>query len=483
MTMITRRSLLKAGLAGGAALIASPWASADADTSPFLSRRPPLADRKFSSPAVEAFIQSVQSRMADQELAWMFGNCFPNTLDTVVHFHDAVGKGSAPDTFVLTGDIKAMWLRDTTAELWPYLPLMKHDPRLQRLFQGAINRQSACIRLDPYANAFLEDPNEISQWAHDDTVMKPGVHEHKWEIDSLCFPIRLAYRYWKVTGDTTPFDAGWEQAMDLVVQTFREQQRKDGHGPYYFQRGGPKLDLSLDSSYGAPVKPVGLIFSAFRPSDDHTTYPFLIPSNFFAVIALQQMAEMLQHVRGSSKKALAANALADEVKLALKQNAVQKNANGDEIYAYEIDGLGHTLFMDDANVPSLLSLPYIGACSTKDPVYIATRRFIASAADPSFVVGKYQGLGSPHTGHNSIWPIGLCLWGLTSTDSREVTAMLANLKATHAGTGFMHESFNKDDPSRYTRSWFAWANSLFGEFVVQTLDRYPHVLASALPSV
>ena len=455
-------------------------AAARADAKTFLSQRPPPSERQFSSPVVEELIRSVQSRMADPELAWMFGNCFPNTLDTAVHFREAAGEGGVPDTFVLTGDIPAMWLRDTTAELWPYLPLIKHDPRLKRLFQGAINRQSACIRLDPYANAFLEDPSQVSPWVSDDTVMKPGVWEHKWEVDSLCFPIRLAYRYWKVTGDTSPFDAGWEQAMDLVVQTFREQQRKDGHGPYYFSRGGPKMDLSQSSSYGAPVKPIGLIYSAFRPSDDQTTYPFLIPSNFFAVIALQQMAEMLHKVRGSGKKAAAASALADEVALALKQNAIQKDAHGDQIYAYEIDGLGNTLFMDDSNVPSLLSLPYIGACSAQNPVYAATRRFVWSADDPVFTVGKYTGLGSPHTGSSTIWPIGLCLWGLTSTSDAEVAWALANLKATHAGTGFMHESFNKDNPGSYSRPWFAWANSLFGELVVQTLDRYPHLLTAKL---
>lgn len=408
----------------------------------------------------------------------MFGNCFPNTLDTAVQFHDAGGPGTAPDTFVLTGDIPAMWLRDTTAELWPYLPLMAHDPRLQRLVQGAIRRQSACIRIDPYANAFLEDASRPSPWVSDDTLMKPGVHEHKWEVDSLCFPIRLAHRYWKLTGDMSPFDAGWEQAMDLVVQTFQEQQRKDGHGPYYFRRGSPvKMDLSQASSYGAPVKPNGLIFSAFRPSDDPTTFPFLIPSNFFAVIALRQMAEMLFHIRGNHQKARAANALAAEVEGALARNAVQKNAEGDAVYAYEMDGLGNVLLMDDANVPSLLGLPYLGACSPHDPVYRATRQFVWSNADPSFASGKYAGLGSPHTGPGTIWPIGLCVWGLTSTSPAEIAGALATLKATHAGTGFMHESFDKDNPRRYSRSWFAWANSLFGEFVVQTLERHPHLLA------
>ncbi len=478
-TTLTRRLLLKTILLGGPALLAAPLlAQTPPALSPFVSRRPPLADRKFVSPAIENFIQSVQSRIADPEVAWMFGNCFPNTLDTAVHFHD----GAVPDTFVLTGDIPAMWLRDTTAELWPYLPLTKQDPRLKRLFSGAIRRQTACILLDPYANAFLEDPGKTSQWVTDDTVMKPGVHERKWEVDSLCFPVRLAYGYWKTTRDTSPFDADWEQAMDLIVQTLKEQQRKDSHGPYYFRRGAPKkLDLSQASSYGMPVKPNGLIYSAFRPSDDPTTFPFLIPSNFFAVVALRQMAEMRYAIRGGSLKVYAALALADEVEAALIKHAVQKNAEGDFVYAYETDGLGNFLFLDDPNVPGLLSLPYLGACAPDDPVYAATRRFVWSSADRSFASGRYAGLGSPHTAPGSIWPIGLCVWGLTSADPAEIAGALAELKATHAGTGFMHESFDKDNPNHYTRSWFAWANSLFGEFVVYALNTHPQVLARPLP--
>jgi uncharacterized protein len=476
--MITRRTLLKAGIASTITLSSPQIMSSAAGAATFVSERPKLLERTFSSPAVDEFITSIQSRIADAELAWMFGNCFPNTLDTCVHFSEADRESGKPDSFVLTGDIAAMWLRDTTEQLWPYVPLIKQDPRLQMLFQGAINRMSACIRLDPYANAFLEDPNQESQWASDDTVMKPGVHEHKWEIDSLCFPIRLAHRYWKTTGDTSPFDAGWEAAMDLVVRTFKEQQRKSGHGPYYFQRNGPKLDLTLDSSYGAPIKPIGLICSAFRPSDDHTTYPFLIPSNFFAVIALRQMAEMLHEIRRKSNKAIIASVLADEVGTALEQYAIQKDSNGDMIYAYEIDGLGNVLFMDDANVPGLLSLPYLDICSNQEPLYKATRQFVWSAADPSFVTGEYIGLGSPHTGSDKIWPIGHCIWGLTSNSELEIAWAFENLKATHAQTGFMHESYNKDNPNDYTRSWFAWANSLFGEFVVNTLERFPHVLSA-----
>ncbi|BDI30227.1 meiotically up-regulated protein [Capsulimonas corticalis] len=479
--MQTRRHFLKAGL-GAAALIAAgrelPLFGADAVRAPqFASKRPPLGDRRFQSEAVEQKIGEMRGRIADPELAWMFENCYPNTLDTAVNFQDAGGN---PDTFVITGDINAMWLRDSSAEVWPYLPLAKTDLKLLRLLQGVILRQSQCILLDPYANAFLQDPNEKSEWLSDYTIMKPGVHEHKWEIDSLCYPIRLAYGYWTATGDTAPFDAQWEQAMDSVVATFRDQQRKDGRGGYYFQRDGAKpgpQDPIPDSAYGSPIKPNGLICSRFRPSDDPTTYQFLIPSNFFAMVSLRQMATMLDKVRHNPQKAAQANDLANEIEHALRKHATQKHPTRGKVYAYEMDGLGHSILTDEAtNTPSLLSLPYLGACKTSDKTYQATRRLVWSKDNPWFFEGKYTGVGGPHTGPDLIWPIGLMMYGLTSTSESEVAMCLKTLKATHAETGFMHESFHKDDPSRYTRPWFAWANSLFGEFVIQTADRFPGAL-------
>jgi meiotically up-regulated gene 157 (Mug157) protein len=378
----------------------------DSGTVSFISRRPKAADREFVSPAVEEFISSIQAQIADPELAWMFENCFPNTLDTTVHFNETGGDGGKPDTFVITGDITAMWLRDSAAQVWPYLPLAKSDPHLSRMLQGVINRHTHCILLDPYANAFLEDPNEKSEWITDHTIMKPGVHEHKWEIDSLCYPIRLAYHYWKETGDETPFDAAWEQSMDVVVRTFREQQRKDGHGPYYFVRDAPAPDLSKDEAYGLPVKPNGLIYSSFRPSDDATEYPFLVPANYFAVVSLRQLSEMLQMIRGNAHKAADAESLAKEVSDALSAHAIQTHESGTDIFAYEIDGLGNSLFIDDAGVPGLLSLPYYGACSTHDPAYVATRKFVWSTQNPWYFSGTYSGLGSPHIGPNTIWPMG-----------------------------------------------------------------------------
>jgi meiotically up-regulated gene 157 (Mug157) protein len=442
-----------------------------------ISRRPAPEDRKFVSPAVEEVILEMTQVIADPELSWLFENCYPNTLDTTVEFRERGGENGEPDTFVITGDIDAMWLRDSAAQVWPYLPLARHDPHLRQLLAGVIRRQSQCIRFDPYANAFLADPNGTDQWVSDYTEMKPGIHERKWEIDSLCYPVRLAYAYWKETGDTAPLDAGWEQAMDLVVQTFREQQRKDGPGPYQFQRGGELPASDSLTVYGTPIKPVGLICSRFRPSDDATTYQFLIPSNFFAVVSLNQMAEMLDQVRHSPQKALQVRALAEEVAVALAVYAPQAHPTRGSLYAYEVDGLGNTLFMDDSNVPSLLSLPYLGVCEPSDPLYQATRSFIWSEDNPWFFRGKFTGVGGPHLGPDTIWPMSLIVYALTSVSEAEVASCLTTLQATHAGTGFMHETFHKDDPADYTRSWFAWANTLFGELILQTARRYPNVLA------
>ena len=445
----------------------------------FPSRRPAPADRKFTSPAAEETIRDTKARIADPEMAWLFENCFPSTLDTTVNFRESGGEGGVPDTFVITGDIDAMWLRDSAAQVWPYLPLARRDARLQKLLQGVIRRQSQCIRFDPYANAFLADPDGTDQWVSDYTEMRPGIHERKWEVDSLCCPIRLAYAYWKETGDTSPFDAGWEEAMDLIVQTFREQQRKNGPGPYTFQRGGDPPAPDSQTIHGPPIRPTGLICSQFRPSDDAVTYQFLIPSNFFAVVSLRQMAEMLDKARHRPNKALRASALAEEVAAALALWASQPHPTCGTLYAYELDGLGGAHFMDDSNVPSLLSLPYLGICDASDPAYQATRLFVWSDDNPWFFRGQFTGIGGPHLGPDTIWPMSLIMYALTSTSEAEVASCLATLKATHAGTGFMHETFHKDDPTDYTRSWFAWANTLFGELVLQTARHFPAVLAAA----
>lgn len=435
-----------------------------------------VTNRNFTSASVEAAIVEFSKNVKDKELTWLFNNCFPNTLDTTVTYTEQDGK---PDTYVITGDIDAMWLRDSSAQVYPYMHFIKQDKKLQQLVAGVINHQTKCVLKDPYANAFYNDPNKVGEWAHDETKMQPGIHERKWEIDSLCYPIRLAHRYWKVTGDTTPFDAKWKQAIELTLKTFKEQQRKQNPGPYRFQR---KTSWATDGvpmdGYGYPVRPNGLICSAFRPSDDATIYLYLVPSNFFAVTSLRQAAAMITAITKDTKLAAELTALALEVETALKKHAIINHPTYGKIYAYEVNGYGSYNLMDDANVPSLLGMPYLDAMSVKDPIYQNTRKLLLSSNNPFFYKGSAgEGIGGPHAGKDRIWPLSVIIRGLTSVNDAEIKKCVAILKSSNAGTGFMHESFHKDDAKKFSRPWFAWANTLFGEFLWETYKNKPHLLA------
>lgn len=424
-----------------------------------------MSKRNFTSAAVEDAIAKFKANVGDQELSWLFENCFPNTLDTSVFFDNSSGR---PDTYVITGDIDAMWLRDSSAQVWPYLPFITTDAPLKQMIAGVINRQTACILKDPYANAFYKDETKISEWKGDHTDMKPGVHERKYEIDSLCYPIRLAYHYYQLSGDVSPFDGQWKQAVQSILEVFKTQQHKNGRGPYHFQRNtSVPGDTQSMGGYGNPVKPVGLICSMFRPSDDATIFPFLIPSNFFAVVSLRQAAHLVTDIYHDAALAAELNALALEVEQALKQHAIITHPVHGRIYAFEVDGFGNANMMDDANIPGLLALPYLGAVDVHDPVYQNTRRFVLSGSNPYYYKGKFgEGIGGPHVGMpDMIWPLSIICRGLTSTNAAEIKHCIAMLKRCHAGTGFMHESYNKDDPANFTRKWFAWANTIFGEFL------------------
>jgi len=473
--MVNRRHFIKttAGVTAGLG-IGSPMLLAKQDN-PGTNNRPPVSERNFHSIAVEKTIKRMNKVIRDPELRAMFENCFPNTLDTTVKFSMNNGK---PDTFVITGDIDAMWLRDSSAQVWPYLPLLKEDSELDMLIEGLIRRQTKCILIDPYANAFNEGPTG-SEWESDITDMKPELHERKWEIDSLCYPIRLAYHYWKESGNTRMFDETWIKAMKSTIKTFKEQQRFTGKGPYSFMRVTEvSTDTSPGNGWGNPAKPNGLICSSFRPSDDATTYLYLIPSNYFAVVSLRQLAEISKEVLSNNTFARECEALANQVESALKSFAIQSHLDYGDILAFEIDGFGNRLYMDDANIPSLLSLPYLGAISPEDPLYQQTRNFILSEDNPWFWKGKAaEGNGGPHVGEFYIWPMAIIMRAMTSNDKQEISHCLSMLKATHAGTGFMHESFHKDDPKDFTRSWFAWANTLFGELILNIENKHPELLA------
>ncbi len=442
----------------------------------FESKRPPVAKRNFVSEAVEKTLARVKASISNPELGWLFENCFPNTLDTTVDFEVIDGK---PDTYVITGDIDAMWLRDSTAQIWPYLPLVKEDRKLAELVKGVINRQTKCILLDPYANAFYKDFTKESEWKNDITKMKPGIHERKWEIDSLCYPVRLAHGYWKKTGDLSLFDSKWKEAMLLVLQTFREQQRFHDKGPYSFMRETAWATDGVPlSGYGYPVKPCGLIVSTFRPSDDCTLFPYLIPSNMFAIEVLGYLAEMFS-LPELKDDALVAKAkeIQGQVKKGLQENGIIVHPKFGEIIAFEVNGFGSFHMMDDANVPSLLSLPYLGAIAPDSPLYLNTRKVVLSENNPFFYKGTAgEGVGGPHTGADTIWPMSIILRAITSIDDAEIKHCIDMLLKTHADTGFMHESFQKDDATKFTRKWFAWANTLFGEMILKVYHERPHLL-------
>jgi hypothetical protein len=435
--------------------------------------RPPEGQRAFVSTAVEDAIVDVKRKIRNPQLAALFENCYPNTLDTTVRVSVRNGK---PDSFIITGDIAAMWLRDSTAQVLPYVHLAPKDKNLQLLFRGLIHRQADCILLDSYANAFYA--TEITGiFSTDVTDMRPGVHERKWEVDSLCYPIRLAYNYWTVTGDSEPLDESWHKAARRIVDTFREQQRLKNDGPYRFQRLTRMFyDNSPNRGLGNPTRKIGLIHSAFRPSDDACLFPFLIPANLFAIVSLRQLQHLSIAVFRDQDLADDAARLADQLDAAITDFAVVNHTVHGRIYAFEIDGFGNSLMMDDANAPSLLSLPYLGCCELEDATYQRTRAFSLSDDNPYFTRGVAEGIGSPHVGPGKIWPLSIIMRALTSRDSNEISHCLRMLLDTSAGTGFMHESFDADDPTNYTRAWFAWCNSIFGELVVRVAASHPEIL-------
>ena len=448
----------------------------------FQSYRPAPAARKFVSKAVDQEVSRVGALIADPELAWLFQNCFPNTLDTTVSLSQLDGQ---PDAFVITGDIDALWLRDSAAQLRPYLHLARGDAQLTQLYRGLIRRHARCVLIDPYANAFMRDPTALSSldWSKiDQTEMKPGVAERKWEVDSLCYVLRLAYDYWQASGDTQPFDATWAEAAKTIVATFKAQQRRTGPGPYRFQRRSDQPTETTLAGIGVPTRKTGLIHSAFRPSDDACTFPCNIPGNLFAVTTLRELAALAEAVLHDAALAAEARALADEVEAAVYQHGTMLLPDGRQVFAYETDGYGNHLFMDDANVPSLLGLAYLRCVRADNPLWQTTATAVWSEANPWFFSGRAAaGVGGPHIGERQVWPMSIIVRALSSSDDAVIAGALKTLRNTHAGTGFMHEAFDQDDPALYTRKWFAWVNGLFGELVVKVAAERPHLLAATYP--
>jgi meiotically up-regulated gene 157 (Mug157) protein len=357
--------------------------------------------------------------------------------------------------YVKTGDIPAEWLRDASAQVRPYLFFARTDPTVAALLRGIIAREGKYLQVDPYANAFTLDYR---------------VWEEKFELDSLAYPIILAWTYWKTTGDRSVFTGDLSLGFDRALDTL-EREQDHPHNSKYTHR---ELRDDHGNPGPNPVAYTGMIWTGFRPSDDACKYNFLIPAEMMAVVALGELEQIERDGYHNVIKAQRAQTLREEVQNGIQQFGEVFTPNYGYVYAYEVDGLGHAVEMDDANIPSLLSAPYLGYTRPDSFVYKNTRRFLLSKDNPYYYVGTAaRGIGSAHTPDGYVWPLALIMQGLTSNSEAEQRDVLHELLASDPGDHLLHEAFNPNDPSRFTRKDFGWPNALFSEWVMTAFEGVP----------
>lgn len=360
-------------------------------------------------------------------------------------------------TFVSTGDIEQEWLRDSSAVMTPYIGLAITDAYVRSMLRGVVARQAKYMLIDPYANAFTDGYQ---------------VAERKFEMDSLLYPIRLAYYYWKATGDRSIFTPQLQRAFATAMQTLRTEQHHATRSHYRH----PEL---ANGGIGTRVAYTGLVWTAFRPSDDAARYQYNIPDNMFASVVLRDLTEIERSVYRDRSMAENAWGLSVQIRDAIEHSGIVNEPGIGRIYAYEVDGFGHANLMDDANIPSLLAAPQFGYVSSHDVVYQATRQFVLSPRNPYYFMGKYAaGVGSPHTPHGYVWPLALVVEAITATDPSEIDRVMGYIAASDTGDHRLHESFNADWPESYTRDDFAWPNALFAQLMLARQGRLPPVLES-----
>lgn len=416
--------------------------------------------------SVKKFMEDITEKCGSEHADWAenFNAAFANTLLTTVKRHE---DGT---TFLLTGDIPAMWLRDSTAQVRPYLVVAKEDEDLAAMIAGLVKKQFYYINIDPYANAFNEEANNAG-YQTDHTEMNPWIWERKYEIDSLCYPTQLAYLLYKNVGRQDQFNEDFVKGIEKLLTVFETEQNHE-QSPYTFERDTWRQeDTLINDGRGPEVVPTGMTWSGFRPSDDRCQYGYLVPSNMFAVVILGYIEELFSDLLQDEAIVARAHKLKTEIQKGIEAYGQTVNQNGETVYAYEVDGKGNATLMDDSNVPNLISAPYLGYGSMEDPQYLATRRTLLSKENPYFYEGKYaKGIGSSHTPENYVWPIAMAMEGMTTHDKKEKERILNQLVATDAGTHLMHEGFDVDNPDNYTREWFSWANMMFCELVMDYFD-------------
>lgn len=416
------------------------------------------AQRQVTNPADPQLVEELQqwrARIAD-ELGEVAGQRF---MDMMLDTWTTTMSEDDQGVFVITGDIPAMWLRDSSAQMLPFLRLAHLAP-VDRVLRGVARRQWRCIALDPYANAF----NATASGRHfddDDLDLDPRVWERKYEIDSLAFAVDFAHRLWRATDNASHLDEEVHEGCRVIVDLWRTEQHHGERSTYRHIRPSEPVDTLPDEGRGAPVAHTGMTWSGFRPSDDANTFGYNIPAQFTAARALRQISEFAE-LWGDGSLGAAALALRTEILEGLERHAVV-----DGRLAYEVDGLGGRLFMDDANMPSLLSLPLTSDLAADDPLYARTRAWVLSPDNPFYFAGTHaSGVGSPHTPPGYIWHIALAVQGLTGSRAEGLDA-LATILATDGGTGWTHEGFDPDDPAQFTRTWFSWSNSMACELMMK----------------
>lgn len=450
---------------------------------------------------VEKVIDDVTSRMVDKDLARLFENAFPNTLDTTVRWHSdgteerssyISPKWQGRQSFIVTGDINAEWLRDSTNQLAQYQILAKKDESIRNLILGAISTQAEFVITSPYCNAFQPPPPSglsPSDNGGNDNVhpaFEPNfVFECKWEIDSLAAFLSLSNQYFNHTGSTEFYTKRWSLALETIFAVLEQQsegtfteQGNFRRNEYTFQRktntGTETLNLN---GIGNPISGgTGLVRSSFRPSDDATILPFFIPGNAMMAVELERAAIMVDK-KGKKEVALRLKRKATRIRNGIMDHGVVDHKVYGQVFAYEVDGYGSHILMDDANLPSLLALPVMGFCSANDKIYKNTRKMILeNQGNPYYLTGRsFHGIGGPHVGVSHAWPMSLLVAAMTSNDDKEIMENLDMVKKT-SSLGLVHESVNVNAVRDYTRSWFAWANSVFAQTILDIARRKPHLI-------
>ncbi|KAJ4364765.1 hypothetical protein N0V95_000713 [Ascochyta clinopodiicola] len=467
-------------------------------------QRPSEDCRTFKSQGLEDTVTRLQTVIKDPDLYRLFQNAYPNTLDTAIRWKGVAADNAEEElTFIITGDINAMWLRDSSNQMQSYLPLLNasSDPNsIASLYRGVINLQARYLLTSPYCNSF-QPPVEsgigvaLNDAASEDTVFptysNQSVFECKYELDSLGAFLQISTDYYRATGDYEFFGKfQWISAVEAVLKVAHDMMLptygSEGEvleSPYTFTRQTTRATETFSNDgIGNPVaNGTGLIRSGFRPSDDSTIFQLFIPANMMFSAFLASASEIMGKLNTGNSTSLAQqmSALSDSLRNAIETYGTVNHPTYSKVYAFEVDGFGSNAIMDDANIPSLLSAPFLGY-SIDAETYANTRNLILSATNPYYMRGPViNAIGGPHQGPGMAWPMASIVRILTSDNDDEITNELRQIVSSTDRLGLIHESINTFNQSDWTRQWFSWANGLFGQMILDLEDRKPEILATS----